>query len=152
MPEARILTIKPYTLEDRTAVLQLLEENTPEFFAPSEKADLENYLDREAEEYFVVEEEGRIIGCGGINYFPKKARISWDIISPDSQGKGIGSALVRHRIEHINKKGEFDLIEVRTSQIAYKFYEKMGFELLNIEKDFWAEDYHLYQMERKTEA
>lgn len=54
-----------------------------------------NYLDKEIDDYFVVEENYEIIGAAGINYFPKEktAGISWDIIKPDSQGKGIGKKI-----------------------------------------------------------
>ncbi|MHA7057839.1 hypothetical protein ACWGOQ_0011500 [Aquimarina sp. M1] len=33
---------------------------------------------------------------------------------------------------------------VRTSQFASKFYEKMGFALVKIEKDFWVDGFDLY--------
>ena len=38
-------------------------------------------------------------------------------------------------------------ITVRTSQLAFGFYEKRGFELKGIEKDYWAEGFDLYRME-----
>jgi ribosomal protein S18 acetylase RimI-like enzyme len=38
------------------------------------------------------------------------------------------------------------MIIVRTSQLAYKFYQKVGFELEKTEKDFWAKGFDLYQM------
>jgi ribosomal protein S18 acetylase RimI-like enzyme len=35
---------------------------------------------------------------------------------------------------------------VRTSQHAWRFFEKMGFELQKTEKNFWAPGFDLYQM------
>ncbi len=146
------MEIRHYTPKDKEAVIQLLNSNTPEFFDDSEKEDLVKYLESEVEDYFVVEENLQIIGAGGINYFLKEntACISWDIISPDSQGKGIGSKLTRHRIKHLNKNNEIDLIVVRTSQLVHKFYERMGFKLVKVEADFWADGYDLYQMEQEN--
>lgn len=140
--------IRRYTPHDKTALLELIQLNIPQYFDPAEADDFSKYLDEEVEDYFVVEDQGIIIGAGGINYFPAKrlARISWDIIHPDAQGKGIGAALTQHRIEHILKNPGMDHIVVRTSQLAYGFYQKQGFELEKIEKDFWAEGYDLYQM------
>ncbi len=146
--------IRKYTTKDKINVIELLKLNTPEFFAPSEESDFYNYLDNEIEDYFVIEENSRIIGSGGINYFPKEkmARLSWDIINPDYQGKGIGKMLTQYRINHIKTNPTIEYIEVRTSQFTTKFYEKMGFELDCIAKNYWAKNYDLYQMKLKIKG
>lgn len=140
--------IRTYKTADRNHVIELLELNTPKYFDPNEMADFNNYLDHEIEDYYVFEVLGEIIGAGGINYFPeeKLARISWDFVHPDKHGIGIGRALLEHRIERIQENPEMDTIVVRTSQFVYKFYEKSGFVLENIEKDYWAVGFDLYLM------
>ena len=146
------MVIRSYDSNDRQEVIALLRSNTPNFFAPSEEDDLKEYLDTEIEDYFVVEENREIIGSGGINYLPeqKMARISWDIIRSDSQGKGIGRKLLEHRIHYLNKNEWIDLITVRTSQLTHQFYEKIGFRLIEVKKDFWAIGFDLYYMELKN--
>ncbi|MFK7756672.1 MAG: GNAT family N-acetyltransferase [Flavobacteriales bacterium] len=140
--------IRQYKKADKPKVLELVRLNTPEFFHPSEENDLNVYLENELEEYFVFEEEGEIVGAGGLNYFPKEqsARISWDVVSPEAHGKGIGSQLVQFRIKQAFSRSEVRTLIVRTSQLAYKFYEKQGFKLDEVKKDFWAEGYDLYLM------
>jgi len=140
--------IRKYTREDKTAVVDLLKINTPEYFDLSEEKDLIAYLENELEDYFVVEIESVIVGAGGINYFPEEriARISWDMIHPDFQGRGVGKTLIQYRIDHIKAKSFYNTIEVRTSQLVAKFYHKMGFEIVSIKKDYWAKGYDLYQM------
>jgi ribosomal protein S18 acetylase RimI-like enzyme len=147
-----MVKIRPYFQNDKIAVIELLRSNTPAFFDPAEEKDLIEYLHKELEDYFVVEENNEIIGAGGVNYFlqEKIARISWDIIKPNAQGKGIGKKLTKYRINHLNKKSEIDLIVVRTSQLVYKFYEKRGFQLKKIKKDFWAKNFDLYYLELKN--
>ena len=95
-----------------------------------------------------LNENSKIIGAGGINYFTeqKVARISWDMIDPRYQGNGIGKKLTKYRINHLNSNSKIESIIVRTTQLVYKFYEKLGFELEKVEKDFWAKDFDLYQM------
>ncbi len=144
--------IRPFHPKDKPQLLELLNLNIPRFFDPSEAADFSAYLKNNVEEYFVVEVGENIVGCGGINYFQQEAtaRLSWDIIHPDYQGKGIGRELTLYRINEIKKKSAIRTILVRTTQQVYNFYEKMGFALEKTEKDFWAQGFDLYQMKRPT--
>jgi len=140
--------IKPYVAKNKLDLVNLLRLNTPTYFAESEEIDLINYLDNQLEDYYVVEQESKIIGCGGINYEPDKnaAVISWDIIHPGYQGKGIGKELLDFRINKIKEKKKYDQIIVRTSQFTFKFYEKSRFELNKIDKNYWAKGIDLYYM------
>ncbi len=150
--------IRSYNPEDKTALIALLKLNIPHYFAPSEESDFVEYLDNHVEDYFVVEENGQLVGAGGINYFAAsgQARISWDVIHPAFQGKGIGRKLTQFRIEHIKKNSAIGQIVVRTTQLVYNFYQKLGFRLEKTEKDFWAKGFDLYQMtlllDKKTDG
>ena len=72
------MKIRPYIQNDKVAVIELLRSNTPRFFDPTEEKYLIEYLNKEVEDYFIVEENHEIIGAGGVNYFlqEKIARIS----------------------------------------------------------------------------
>ena len=146
--------IRKYTKKDKSVLIELLRQNTPQYFDPSEESEFEYYLDSELEDYFVYENNTKIIGAGGINYFleDKSARISWDIVDSKSQGRGVGKKLTLHRIKHLMRNPKIDIISVRTSQHAYKFYEKMGFELVKITNDYWAKNFDLYLMQMKNET
>lgn len=143
------MTIRAYTDADRNGVLNLLRLNTPAYFSASEEQDLVYYLDNHLENYFVVEEDNVLLACGGFNLSdtPDTIKISWDIVAPESQGKGVGTALTKFRIEQIKSMAGVKVIVVRTSQFVFKFYEKLGFELKQIVKDYWAEGFDLYFME-----
>ena len=58
----------------------------------------------------------------------------------------MGTQLLKHRIDILKSMEDVKKISVRTSQVAYKFYEKQGFELFEIIKDYWAEGFDLYNM------
>lgn len=143
-----LITIREYEIKDKDAVINLIRLNTPENFAPEEEAELTNYLDSERELYYVLLYDRKIVGSGGINFADNNTtgKISWDILHPDYQGKSLGTQLVKHRIEKLKSIGNIQKITVRTSQFAYKFYEKQGFELFEIIKDYWAEGFDLYNM------
>lgn len=135
---------------DISTLLQIMQQHIPKYFDKSELADFEYYLANEREDYFVAEANGSVVAGGGINYLPKEqlARISWDMVDERWRGKGLGSALLTHRLEHIRKQGTYAKVEVRTSQLAQAFYATHGFTLSYRENDFWGPGLHLCQMER----
>ena len=143
--------IREFKSQDIDQLIDLIKLNTPKYFDVEEEKDFKLYLLNETEDYFVVELEDNIVGCGGINYGFNNgtlARISWDMIHPDFQGKGIGSLLVSHRLNVIKSKTEVKTVIVRTTQLVYPFYEKMGFTLKETKKDFWAKGIDLYLLEK----
>ena len=142
------ISIREFNSNDKEFILDLLRLNTPKYFSFEEEKELENYLSNELEYYCVATIKGQIIGCGGINIKDNEsvAYISWDIIHPELQGKGIGKRILKHRIEKLQNNENIEQIIVRTSQYAYKFYEKNGFVIFEIIEDYWAKGFHLYYM------
>lgn len=140
-------TIRLYKPADKSSVLELFQLNTPRYFHPSEKEGFSNYLDNEREGFFVVEVDGAILGCGGMNYHGPTGMLSWGIIHPEHHGKGIGSLLTRHRIEVLKSNPSVKEIITRTSQHTYAFYLKQGFKVVKTEKDYWGDGFDLYYMQ-----
>lgn len=144
-----MIIIKEYEPINKNDVLDLIRLNTPNYFAPDEEADLNNYLEMERELYYVLSIDNKIVGSGGINFADNKSigKISWDMIHPDYQGQSLGAHLLKYRIEKLKSIESINKIAVRTSQLAYKFYEKQGFALKEIKKDYWAKGFDMYSME-----
>lgn len=143
------MKIRKFIRKDFESIRSIFNANTPQFFDPSEEKELIHYLNSEIEDYFVIENDGQIIGCGGINYMDngKIGIISWDIIHPIFQGQGAGQKLLAHRLNILKSNKLSKKIIVRTSQLTTKFYEKSGFTLIETRKDFWAKGFDLCQME-----
>jgi [ribosomal protein S18]-alanine N-acetyltransferase len=141
--------IRKYASTDFDDIIGLLRLNTPKYFAVSEEQDLIDYLHHHIEQYYVMEYENKIIACGGINFSKDLTigKISWDILDPDFQRKGFGSLLLKYRIGKLKENEHVKTISVRTSQMAYKFYQINGFNLTEIIKDYWADGFDLYSME-----
>ncbi|WP_316822755.1 GNAT family N-acetyltransferase [Pedobacter gandavensis] len=144
------INIRRHETRDSARLLTLLRLNTPEYFSPSEEADFIDYLDHFADQYYILELNGEILGCGGFNLSEdgKMGKISWDIFHPDSQGKGLGTALTKFRIQKMKEIPGIETISVRTSQMAYQFYEKFGLELREVVKDYWEVGFDLYRLDR----
>ncbi|TAF65016.1 MAG: GNAT family N-acetyltransferase [Cytophagales bacterium] len=143
-----LITIRAYETTDKNEVINLIRLNTPAYFAVEEEEYLHKYLEAERELYYVLLYDQKLVGCGGINFADNNTtgKISWDILHPDYQGKSLGTKLLKHRIDKLNSIDGVQKIIVRTSQVAYKFYEK---QLLEIKKDYWAEGFDMYNMEYK---
>lgn len=143
-----MIKIRSYKKEDKVPLQDLLSRNIPKYFAHEEAEQFTQYLENEIEDYFVVEMKGNIVGAGGINYIPTQqmARLSWDFIHPDYHRQGIGKWLVNHRIAQIKKYPEIKKVEVRTSQLAFSFYEKAGFVITQTKKNFWAPGFDLVHL------
>mgnify|MGYP000378915271 FL=1 len=148
-----LITIREYKSIDKSAVVELIRLNIPKYFAPSEEDDFSRYLDFEIELYYVLLFDGKLVGCGGINFSDNRmtGKISWDILHPEYQGKSLGTYLLEYRIKKLKSIDSVQRITVRTSQLAYEFYGKRGFELLEIKKDYWAKGFDMYRMEYKIQ-
>ncbi|MCB0661438.1 MAG: GNAT family N-acetyltransferase [Saprospiraceae bacterium] len=145
------MEILPYLPEHKQAVLDIFQANVPEHFAQEEIDQLAIYLDKSREDFFVLQGDEGFVGAGGINYNKEDnyAVLSWAAVHPVHQRKGYGSLLTRHRLKHIVDHTSFPKTIVRTSQTAYQFYQKMGFELQYTKEDFWAKGFDLYYMTRE---
>ena len=142
-------SIREYQPDDKAAVLSVFRANTPTYFSPAEEKGLTCFLDHEIEEYYVMIVDGKIIGSGGVNFEDDHTTgiISWGMIHPDYQGKYYGTALLKYRVEKLQNSTSVERILLRTSQHVYRFYEKQGFRLLRVEKDYWVEGIDLYEMQ-----
>ena len=138
--------IRAYKPSDKPALLEILKLNIPVYFAESELDDLNEYLEHRVEMYFVAEIENKIVGAGGINFDGTTGKISWDFIHPEFRGKSIGQQLLNYRIDLLKSMKNIKNVTVRTSQLAYKFYQKNGFTLKEVTKNYWAKGLDLYSM------
>jgi ribosomal protein S18 acetylase RimI-like enzyme len=141
-------TIRPYRPADEPLLMALLATNTPAYFAPEEAEEFRLFLHQAIEYYFVAELTGAVVGSGGFNLLHNgtHARLSWDMVHPAQQGKLIGHQLLTHRLNEIGRMSAVKTIDVRTSQWAWRFYEKAGFRLVETLPDYWAKGLHLYHM------
>jgi N-acetylglutamate synthase-like GNAT family acetyltransferase len=143
------MVVRKFEQADTSQVLELLNLNIPESFAETELKDFEYYLKFELEHYFVICIDETLVACGGINSkgTTDQAWLSWDIVHPSFQGKGIGRLLVSHRLNYLRDQFEIKTVWVRTSQLANQFYEKAGFKQSNRIENFWAPGFDLVEMQ-----
>lgn len=140
--------IRKYSPADKPQLIELFLLNTPAFFCPEEQADLEAFLEKEeADEYYVLEQDEKILACGGYAVKNNEGWLCWYIVHPDYQGKGLGGQIVNKSMDRIKSNPGIRKIIVRTSQLVFPFYEKFGFRLISTQDDYWGKGMHLYHME-----
>ncbi|MBL7918570.1 MAG: GNAT family N-acetyltransferase [Bacteroidia bacterium] len=139
-----------YTPIYKSKLLEVFKENIPEFFAIHELKEFEDYLEIHFENYFVIEEKDIIIGGFGyeLREDDKSGRINWIFIHPSFKGKGYGKEAVLFCINKLKNNSSIQKLVVRTSQFAYPFFKNLGYQLIKIEKNYWAKGLDLYLMEQ----
>ncbi|GAB2560335.1 GNAT family N-acetyltransferase [Spirosoma areae] len=146
------MTIRPYRPTDADDLLAVFRKNVPVAFAENEIADYAGFLQTNADPYFVAEHNEQVVGaCGWYETRNgEAARICWIFADPDTKGLGVGGALLLHNLTLIRQHSGIQLVESQTSQVAYRFFEKFGFQVQYTKPDVWAPGLDLYFMTLPT--
>lgn len=125
------MRIRSYNSEDLDAVVSIFRSNIPKYFGPEEEPGLYNFMDERAEDYYVVEVDGEVVGAGGIalndDIDPQTVSLCWGMVRQDHLGTGLGKALTEFRIDLARRKHPGLAITIGTSQHTEGFYQKFGF-------------------------
>ncbi len=151
-------TIRKYTHSDKNACMEVFKTNVPKYFTTEEINDFEQFLTKlenpeEANDvpYYVMELNGKLIGCGG---FAEKEGIdgtasitfAWGMVDRAYHKKGFGEQLLQFRLREIPLHFPNKQVILDTTQFSYTFFEKYGFKTVKITADFYAEGMHRYDM------
>ena len=152
------MIIRPYTPADKPGCISAFKSNMPRFFAPAELEDYSQWLDsltaRQAPEagidnYFVAEDNDRVVGCGGfyLDREKQEATMAWGLISNEHHKKGWGRELFMYRLNVIRSLCVRCRVILDTTQYSFSFFEKIGFGVVKITRDFYGEGLDRYDME-----
>jgi GNAT superfamily N-acetyltransferase len=152
--------IRAYNATDRQACLDIFDSNCPQYFAPSERKYIENWLTAQNEErptypnsaedrFYVLEYEGKIVACGGFYLLKDEnsASISWGMVHADHHKKGFGRDLFQYRLEVVRQLRPGVKILLDTSQHTFGFFEKMGMKVKEVTEDGYGAGLDRYDME-----
>lgn len=142
--------LRPYRPSDRPSCLGLFESNVPEYFGAHEKDDFLECIDTDVGPYFVLEDaRGAAIGCGGYAAHPRMraaASLVWGMVRRDLHGQGMGTLLLRARIEQIRAEGRFGQVLVETTPMSRDFFARFGFVVLRLQPEGFGPGYDLVEM------
>ena len=117
--------------------MQIRQANAEDF--PSIKELIEQYPEvlvqdhlPDAEEFFVAEEQGKLIGCCALEVYSERlAEVRSLAVAKEYQGKGIGTALIERCLEEAESKGVYEVLTITS---ALPLFGKHGFGTFKGEK------------------
>ena len=134
MTNSALVTTRPYALQDREACLAIFDGNTPDYFAPTERAEFAAFLDAGSVDYLVLETTADVvIGCGGyyVNSAGGVAGLAWGMVDRTWHKRGIGRVLLEARLAQL-RRSDAVLVRVNTSQNSRGFFERCGFRVARV--------------------
>ena len=143
-----MLIIRNADHTDLNFLIKIFTLNIPKYFDKTELDDFKKYFNsNNIETYFIIESEGKILGAAGYAYENKQtAKICWVFIDPDYHSNGLGTKLVNHCVDILKRDDQLNVIQLETSNLTYKFYEKLNFKIQYIKKEYWPNNDDLYFM------
>jgi GNAT superfamily N-acetyltransferase len=123
-----------WTLETiRQSCLQVLHGNTPEFFVLKDRDDFSRFLDNLPGPYFVIEDRGLIVACGGWAMDAEEvAALTWGMVRRDLHRQGIGRDLLHYRLKAIRADGRAKVVRLRTVPLVQEFFARQGFDVVDV--------------------
>jgi amino-acid N-acetyltransferase len=117
------MTIRPATEID-VPIIKTLIAAYPEQI-------MQDYIPK-AEDFFVAEEEGVIVGCCALEIYSQRiAEIRSLSVAKEYQGKGIGSALIDQCVRKAQARNVHEILSITS---ALPLFEKQGFSTFKNEK------------------
>lgn len=124
------MNLRRYTLDDLESCLAIFDRNVPRYFDPSDREEFSAFLRSVPGVYLVgsVQDRG-VVACGGwyVREADPVAGLTWGMVDPSLQGKGLGRALLEERLRQIREDGRARVIRLRTTQRVQGFFERAGF-------------------------
>ncbi|MEE4274518.1 MAG: GNAT family N-acetyltransferase [Thermoleophilia bacterium] len=130
-------TIRAAGADDAVAIAGLIREMAADFgeHSPVEPAWVETFLARGDAGAFVAEDDGTLVGVvtwflfPGLYHAAQCATVDEAVVTEGHRGRGIGTALLRHTMAHLEGLGvaEIGISTGLENEGAQRLYRRLGF-------------------------
>jgi [ribosomal protein S18]-alanine N-acetyltransferase len=153
-----MIAIRKYRDSDRDALIAILKQNVPRYFAESDIPAFDEYLRKRQWDrcYVYLGATGRVIGCAGVYLkSPEVVGLSYALFEPSTVGSGaIRAELARYLTSATAKlrpSGKPTLVLNTTPRVA-RLMRRFGFVVTATVPAGYAEGYDMVHMERRLGA
>ena len=147
------MKLKSYQPKYQTRLIEIFQSNCPKYFDPNDESEFLDFLEKYTDQnYLVILNKNKVIGCGG--HYTKEDRhgIAWVMFERNSIGyinllKFVDKffAEIESRIVRENKG--FD-IYINTTQVMEKLFNRYGFITYQVIKDEFGKGLDEYKMKK----
>lgn len=132
------ITFRPYRDADRQACISIFDANCPEFFAPNERQEFEEFLERISGDYAVCEVDGEVLGAFGLFVDSENMkRLNWILLDPQTQGIGVGS-MIMERVIQLGRTTQTKVVKIAASHKSAPFFARFGASSTSLTKNGWG--------------
>jgi N-acetylglutamate synthase-like GNAT family acetyltransferase len=147
------MDLRAYQPADRAACLAVFDSNLPEYFHQQEREEFAAFLDAPRGEYFVLEHDGAVVGCGGYAMeHADLASLTWLMVRRDLQCNGLGKFLVYAAMRKLSGGADPAMLRLHTTPPAAGFFEKLGFREVERVADGIAPGLDRVEMRKKLKV
>lgn len=140
-------SLRPATIEDVGGIIKLIEPLEADGTLVKRPREL---IEREIEQFSVIEHDGVIFGCAALYPFPdsKMAEMACLTINPEAQAQGDGERILKH-MENRAKAAGMTKLFVLTTRTSH-WFKKRGFVPATVD-DLPKDRAHMYNWQRRSQ-
>ena len=132
------ITFRPYCNADHQACTSIFNANCPEFFAPNERQEYEDFLEGVPGNYEVCEVDGRVLGAFGLFDDSENMKVlNWILLDPQTQSIGIGSKIME-RVIQLSRTSQTGMVKIAASHKSAPFFARFGATTTSLTKNGWG--------------
>jgi len=135
----------PYRSKLELSCMALFDANCPQFFAPNERDDYLDFLKSQPIGYQVCLLNDEVVGAFGLLKHNQEYAINWIMLSPKTQGSGVGKQVMEHIIATAVDQG-IDRISIAASHLSAPFFARFGAVTVNEIEHGWGQGMHRIDM------
>ena len=132
------INFRPYRDADRQACTNIFDANCPEYFAPNERQEYEEFLEHASGEYEVCEVDGKVLGAFGLFVHGENMKtLNWILLDPQTQGIGVGSTIME-RVIQLSRTSQTKVVKIAASHKSAPFFARFGASTTSLTKNGWG--------------